>query len=193
MDKLILVRHAAPATDPCVAPSQWPLSEAGRASIPALAEALLPYLPAALYASREAKAVETASLTARALGVKFTPWQGLNEHLRSTDDWLSNDEFETKIVELYTRPSEVVFGAESADAAHSRFAAAIAALTAEAPTGNLIAFTHGTVMTLLVSHANAGTEPLAFWRTLKLPAVVVLDRATLTLEKVIEKVGADGD
>ncbi len=193
MDKLVLVRHAAPATDPCVAPSQWPLAEAGRASIPALTEALLPYLPATLYTSREAKAAETASLTARALGVKFTSWPGLHEHVRSTDDWLSSDEFLAKIEALYAQPRDIVFGAESADAAHSRFAAAIAALTAEAPAGNLVAFTHGLVMSLLVSRANAGIEPLAFWRALKLPAVVVLNRATLALEKVIEKVGPHGD
>jgi broad specificity phosphatase PhoE len=98
-----------------------------------------------------------------------------------------------KIEAMYSQPKELVFGAESADATHARFAAAIAGLTAVAPPGNLIAFTHGVVMTLLVSRANAGIEPLAFWRALKLPAVVVLNRATLELEKVIEKVGLDGD
>ena len=50
----------------------------------------------------------------------------------------------------------------------------------------------GTVLTLLVSRANAGVEPLAFWRRLGLPAVVVVDRDTLELESVIEKADGDG-
>ena len=191
MSKLILVRHAQPATDPCVAPSQWPLSEAGRASCAPLAEALRPYLPAALYASREAKAAETAALTARALGTRFAPWPGLHEHQRSSTDWLSEAEFQASLEALYARPSEVVFGDESADAAHARFAAAVSALLAEAPPGNVVIFTHGTVMTLLVCRANAGLDPLAFWRKLRLPALVVVERGTLGLEGVIEKVGAD--
>ena len=189
MAKLLLVRHAAPATDPCVAPAQWPLSDMGRASCAPLAEALRPYLPAALYASREAKAAETAALVARALGVRFAPGAGLHEHTRTTDDWLdSAAEFQARIGALFARPSEVVFGTESADAAHARFAEAVAALRAAAPAGNLILFTQGTVLTLLVARANAGLDPLAFWRSLGQPAVVVLDRDTLALETVIKKV-----
>ncbi len=191
MAKLILVRHALPATDPCVAAAQWPLSETGRARCAALAEALRTYLPAALYASREAKAAETASLVARALGTRFAPWPGLHEQARSNVDWLSDAEFQTQIEGLFARPAEVVFGNESADAAHARFAAAVAALVSAAPAGNLIVFTHGTVLTLFVARANAGVAPLDFWRRLGLPAVVVLDRDTLALETVLEKVGAD--
>ena len=191
MAKLILVRHAPPATDPCVAAAQWPLSEVGRARCAPLADALRPYLPAALYASREAKAAETASLVARALRTRFAPWPGLHEQARSNVDWLSDAEFQAQIEGLFARPAEVVFGDESADAAHARFAAAVAALVAGAPAGNLIVFTHGTVLTLLVCRANLRIAPLPFWRRLGLPAVVVLDRDTLALETVVEKVGAD--
>lgn len=192
MSKLILVRHAAPATDPCVTAAQWPLSAAGRASCAPLAEALRPYLPAALYASREAKAAETAGLVARALGTRFAAWSGLHEHARATVEWLAPAEFQAQIEGLFTRPAEVVFGEESADAAHARFAGAVAALLAAAPAGNVLAFTHGTVMALFVARANPGLAALEFWQRLSLPAVVVLDRATLALETVIEKVGGDG-
>lgn len=192
MAKLILVRHAPPATDPCVTAAQWPLSAAGRASCGPLAEALRPYMPAALYASREAKAAETAALVARALDTRFAPWPGLHEHARASVEWLGAAEFQAQVEALHARPAEVVFGEESADAAHARFAAAVAALTAEAPAGNVMVFTHGTVMALLVARANAGLNALDFWRRLGLPAVVVLDRATLALETVLEKVGGDG-
>ncbi len=128
---------------------------------------------------------------ARALGTRFAPWPGLHEQARSSVEWLGDAEFQAQIEALYAHPAEVVFGDESADAAHGRFAAAVAALVAAAPAGNLIAFTHGTVLTLLVSRANPGIDPLPFWRRLGLPAVVVLDRDTLVLEQVLEKVGAD--
>jgi broad specificity phosphatase PhoE len=190
--KLILVRHAQPATDPCVAPSQWPLSEAGRASCASLAEALRPLLPAALYASREAKAAETAMLTARALETRFSPWAGLHEHVRTRVGWLSQVEFRAGVEALFARPGEAAFGDESADAAHARFAAAVTRLLAEAPAGNVVAFTHGTVITLLVTRANADLAPLAFWRRLGLPSLVVVERVTLRLERVVERVGDDG-
>jgi len=194
MAKLILVRHAPPATDPCVAASQWPLSEAGRATCAPLAEALRPYLPAVLYASREAKAAETAALVARALGTRFGPWPGLHEHVRSNADWLSDAEYQAGIAALHARPDEVAFGDESADGAHARFAAAVKALLAEtpqAPAGNVMLFTHGTVMALFAGRANPGVDPLDLWRRLRLPAVLVLDRATLALETVIEEIRAN--
>lgn len=191
MSKLVLVRHAQPATDPCIGPTQWPLAEHGRASCAPLAETLRPYLPATLYASREVKAAETAMLTARALGTRFTAWPGLHEHVRTTAGWLSEVDFQARIEALYARPTEAVYGEESADSAHARFSEAVAALLAEAQPGNVIVFTHGTVLTLLVSRATAGVDPLAFWRRLGLPAVVVLDRATLALQSVLEKVAVD--
>jgi broad specificity phosphatase PhoE len=168
------------------------LSDAGRQRCPALAQALEAYLPAALYASREAKATETAALTARALGVTFAVRPGLQEHARTTDDWLAPDAFQAAIANLFARPSDVVFGQESADQAHARFAAAVEALLAEHPQGNVIVVTHGTVLTLFVSRAIPGIDPLEFWRRLRLPAVVVLARSTMGLEAVLPEVGADG-
>jgi broad specificity phosphatase PhoE len=192
MSKLILVRHAASSPDPCVAPSQWPLSDVGRQSCAALAQALAPYLPAALYSSREAKATETAALTARALGLGFAVRPGLQEHARTTDDWLAPEAFQAAVAGLFARPAEVVFGQESADQAHARFAAAVDGLLAEPAQGNIVVFTHGTVLTLFVSRAVSGIEPLDFLRRLGLPAVVVLSRPQLALEAVLPEVTAHG-
>ena len=90
MPKLILVRHAAPATDACVAPNQWLLSDAGRQSVQALAQALRPFWPAVLVSSREAKAAETAALLARELGVKYSTAPGLQEQSRASVGWVSD-------------------------------------------------------------------------------------------------------
>jgi broad specificity phosphatase PhoE len=192
MTKLILVRHAAPSMDACVASNQWPLSEAGRASVPALAQALSPYWPAALISSREAKAAETAALLARALGTRFTTVPGLQEHGRASVGWVSDAEFHAGLAGLFARPAEVVFGDESADQAYERFRAAVNDVLDLFPDQNVAVVTHGTVMTLLITRNESNPDPLAFWHRLGLPAVAVLSRPDLALERLIEKVDVDG-
>jgi broad specificity phosphatase PhoE len=195
MPKLILVRHAAPATDACVAPNQWPLSDAGRQSVHALAQALTPFWPAVLVSSREAKAAETAALLARELGTRYTTAPGLQEHARASVGWLSDQEFEAGIASLFARPSEAVFGDESADQAYARFRAAVSGVLDQHPEENVALVTHGTVMTLLITRAQqapAEQDPRAFWKRLSLPAMAVLSRPDWRLEQLIEKVEVDG-
>jgi len=192
MPKLILVRHAAPATDACVAANQWPLSDAGRRSVHGLAQALAPFWPAVLVSSREAKAAETAALLARELGTKYTTAPGLQEQSRASLGWVSDQEFEAGIATLFSRPAEAVFGDESADQAYERFRAAVTGLLDQHPDENVVLVTHGTVMTLLVTRAEDGQDPLAFWHQLGLPAVAVLSRPDWRLEQLIEKVESDG-
>jgi broad specificity phosphatase PhoE len=195
MPKLILVRHAAPATDACVAANQWPLSDAGRQSVRGLARTLAPFWPAVLVSSREAKAAETAALLARELGGRYTTAPGLQEQNRTSLGWLSDQEFGAGIAALFARPSEAVFGDESADRAYERFRAAVNGVLDQHPDENVALVTHGTVMTLLVTRAQpapAGQDPLAFWQRLGLPAVAVLSRPDWVLMQLIEKVEADG-
>ncbi len=190
MSRLILIRHSIPATDPCVAASQWPLSDAGRQRCLPLARCLSPFLPFSLFSSREAKAGETAALVARELGLAFATRPGLHEHARASVPWLADADFQAGIEALFARPAEIVFGDESADRAHARFVSAIAAIQAEHATGSLAIVAHGTVMSLFVARA-AGLAPLTLWRTLGLPAVIVLDRATLAVEQIIPEVSHD--
>ena len=131
-------------------------------------------------------------MTARALGVSFAPRAGLQEHARASAEWLAAADYQAAIEGLFSRPGEVVFGEESGDQAHARFAAAVYELLQEHPADNVIVFAHGTVMTLFVSRAAAGIEPIAFWRQLGMPAVVVMSRPGLELEKVIAEVRTDG-
>lgn len=192
MSKLILVRHAAPATDGGVAPNQWPLSDAGRQSCRELARVLAPYWPAALVASREAKAAETAALLARTLGGPYSTAPGLQEHARANVGWLGLPEYQAGIAAVFARPGQVAFGDESADQAYERFRTAVTAILDRHPDENVALVTHGTVLTLFVSRVQPGLEPLAFWQRLGLPAVAVLSRPSLALEQLIEKVEADG-
>ena len=188
MPKLILVRHSEPATDACVAPNQWPLSEVGRKRSAELANVLARYFPAVLYSSREAKAVETAALVGRQLGVPYTAIAGLQEHSRTSAGWLSAEEYRAGMEALFARPAETVFGDQSADQAYERFAATVNVLLERHPEENLVVVTHGTVITLLIQRNTPALDPLQFWQKLGLPAVVVLSRPELALEQLIEKV-----
>ena len=192
MPKLILVRHAAPATDPCVLPTQWPLSDTGRQSCAALAGELAAYLPAVLVSSREAKAVETAALLGRALKVGYKAMAGLQEHARNSVGWLSEDEYRAGLAALHAKPAEAVFGDESADQARARFTVALDGLLAEHPDESVVVVTHGTVMTLFVQLTTPGIVPMEFWQRLGLPSAAILNRPNLDLERLIEKVETDG-
>lgn len=191
MPNLIPVWHAAPATGPRVAAAHWPLSAAGRARCAALAAVLAPYLPAVLFSSREAKAAETAALTARALAVRYAPRAGLEEHARASAGWLGAEAYHAAIERLFARPAEGAFGDESAGQAHARFAAAVHGPLEEQSEGNANVFARGTAMALFVAGAVAGVEPLAFWRQLGMPAVFLI-WPELGLEQVTAEVRPDG-
>jgi broad specificity phosphatase PhoE len=55
---------------------------------------------------------------------------------------------------------------------------------------NVMAFTHGTVLTLFVARVT-GLEPFALWKRLGLPSFVVLSLPQLELVRVVEKLTAD--
>ena len=100
--------------------------------------------------------------------------------------------FETGIAALFARPSEAVFGDESADQAYERFRAAVSGVLGQHPDDNVVLVTHGTVMTLLITRAQIGSDALSFWKCLGLPAAAVLSRPDWALEQLIDKVEAHG-
>jgi broad specificity phosphatase PhoE len=74
---------------------------------------------------------------------------------------------------LFARPHELVFGNETAQQAHTRFAGAVAQVVERHPVGNIVIVTHGTVISLFVAvHANL--DPFALWKQLAMPSFVVL-------------------
>jgi broad specificity phosphatase PhoE len=167
----------------------------GRHSVRGLAQALAPFWPAVLVSSREAKAAETVALLARELGARYTTAPGLQEQASASVGWVSDQEYEAGIAALFARPAEAVFGDESADQAYERFRAAVTGVLDQHPDENVVLVTHGTVMTLLITRAQpaqAGQDPLAFWKRLGLPSLAVLNQPDWLLEQLIEKVEADG-
>jgi broad specificity phosphatase PhoE len=182
--RLVLVKHSAPTVLATVPAPDWRLSLTGVARCAALAERLRPFDARAIATSVEPKAVETATLVGEPLGLPVELVEGLHEHDRRETKLLADAAFEQAIASLFARPQVLIFGRETAASALTRFDAAVRDVLAAAPPENdVIVVSHGTVISLFVA-AHAGTDGLALWKQLGLPSFVVLDRATLALERV---------
>jgi broad specificity phosphatase PhoE len=179
-DRLILVKHAMPVIVPDAPPRTWRLSDEGRLAAARLAEELAAFDAVAVVTSLEPKAVETGQIIANRLTVTTSTAPGLHEHERDIVPFDNTELFHRRIRRLFDEPDQVVYGTETADAAHLRFEQAVRAVEAAQPTGTLIVVAHGTVISLLVARAN-GFDPFPFWQALGLPEAVVVDRGTFTL------------
>jgi broad specificity phosphatase PhoE/GNAT superfamily N-acetyltransferase len=182
---LILGRHSSPEIDPAVPGSQWRLSEEGRRRCYLLAQRLSPYGLSAVLSSVEPKAVETAQIVARQLGLPCEAVEGLQEHDRSNEVGLDLAQFHDAVARLFAHPNELVFGRETAEQARTRFAGALEGALARYPEDNVAAIAHGTVLSLFLAHV-AGLDAHAFWQRLGLPCFVVLSRPDLRLVTVVE-------
>ncbi|HYI14370.1 MAG TPA: histidine phosphatase family protein, partial [Thermomicrobiales bacterium] len=114
------------------------------------------------------------------LALPSTAMPGLHEHERDVVPFDSTERFHDRIRQFFADPASVVYGTESADAAHARFATAICDVLAAHPSGSLAVVAHGTVISLLVARANS-IEPFPFWAGLDLPSFVVVERDSFVL------------
>lgn len=174
MRHLILIRHSETQRVPGVNAHLWELSEEGRQRCAALADRLRAHNLRAIVSSEEPKALQTAQPVAAALAIPLHTAPGLHEHDRRNVPYLGDDAvFQATIRRLFAEPSVLIYGNETADQAHERFAGAVRSATAAHPDGDIAIVTHATVLTLFVSRL-AGVEPFAFWSRLGMPAVVWL-------------------
>lgn len=186
--KLVLVRHSLPEFVTGMPASQWQLSAEGRQRCETLAGRLATYDLAAVVASEEPKAAETGRIVARILGLPFKMAPGLHEHERGVvRDLEDREAFQTQVAAFFAQPGELVFGRETAEEAHARFAAAVIAVLEQHPHGNLAIVSHGTVMALFIARANR-LDPILFWKSLGLPAFAVLSLPSFRLLGVAERV-----
>jgi broad specificity phosphatase PhoE len=180
MRRLILVRHSLPEIRREVPAAQWRLSADGVARSRALSRRLNPSGAACVFTSCEPKAVETARVLAEEWGMPLEEVPGLHEHERPQAQILTRDAFEERVRNLFARPDELVFGAETATAARRRFTMALMRLIART-TGDVVVVSHGTVMTLFVAES-AGVEPFAFWKRQQMPCAVTLALPEMRIE-----------
>ena len=186
-NKLLLIRHSQSQPDPARPASQWPLSAEGRQRCGPLADRLAAYAPNAIVTSHERKAIETGALVAARLGIPAAVAGGLHEHQRDHVIWLPNPTFEQAVATFFARPDELVFGEETADQAGARFEASVRSILAGHPGQTVALVAHGTVITLFVA-AHAGIAALPFWKSLGMPALIVMTLPNLELLEVIERV-----
>ncbi|UFN46830.1 histidine phosphatase family protein [Roseomonas sp. OT10] len=117
------------------------------------AAAALPELAgiASVWASTETKAIEGAGLLAGALGLGVGVHPGLGENDRSATGYLPREEFEQVADAFFARPHDSVRGWERAADAQARVLAAVEAVLAAAPPGDVAIVAHGGVGALLLA------------------------------------------
>lgn len=169
-------------------PSLWRLTEAGRMNCTPVAEHLAAHHPDIIITSAEPKAAETAQIVADILGRPFEISEGLGEHDRSNVEFLSTERFEAAVAEFFREPRRLVFGRETADQAHSRFAGAVDRIVADHPGKTVVLVTHGTVIALYVARGPA-LDPLPLWKRLGTPAFVVVSLPERQVPKIVDRVG----
>ena len=180
MRSLILVRHSLPVLRRDVPAADWHLSPEGVLRAREFARRLLRTDAACVFTSTEPKAIETAQAIAGELNVPVEQAPGLHEHERPEAQLLSRESFEQRISDLFARPDELVFGAETAAQARKRFTMAVMRLVARGP-GDVIVVTHGTVMALFVAEVT-GIEPFAFWKRQQMPCATRLKLPELQID-----------
>ena len=172
MRRLILIRHSVSAVDPDVPPAEWHLTPEGVTRAEALARSFDPGTASCIFSSSEPKALETARVLGEIWRLPVEEVPGLHEHERPANRILSAEQFEATIGALFARPSEIVFGAESAGAARQRFAAAVTGLV-ERHDGDIVIVTHGTVMALFVA-LHTGRDAFEVWKQQQMPCATTL-------------------
>jgi 2,3-bisphosphoglycerate-dependent phosphoglycerate mutase len=187
MQKLILIKHAAPLVDPAKSSDLWKLSEAGREQAARLAESLRALELASMVSSEEPKANETAEIIARALGVNVNTSHDLREHDRRNVPHMRSRDFISMVELFFRKPNERVLGSETASEALARFEKAVDEVIASHPEGNVGIVAHGTVIALYLA-AHSQRNGFELWRAMGLPSYAVIGLPERAVERVVEKI-----
>ena len=172
MQRLLLVRHAAPIIGSSVASEEWVLSPEGEEAAEQLALALASYGSLPVYASPEAKAVHTARPIARQWGVEV----GIERDLREVRGrpWVDSRAEYEETVGRYLR-GEAVDGWEERTGARRRIATAVEKLMG--PDQDVLVVSHGLVFVLWLSWLLKVEPDTLFpvWRTIRFPDLCIVD------------------
>src|SRR5262249_7825431 len=153
-----LIKHAAPLVIPGTPPEEWKLSDKGRESCVALADALREHAPAVIVSSDEPKANETAQIVASRLSVPSETAADLHEHDRSNVPHMRSGEFISHMEVFFRKRDERVLGRETAREAEDRFADATDQVLQKHSQGNVAVVSHGTVIALFLAE-HGGKHP----------------------------------
>lgn len=171
--RVVLVRHGTPDIEKGVPAAEWKLSACGRDATISLAQSLRGYVFDAIASSPESKAMGTAEAIAFQLGLAVETEPGFSEHLRRSVGFLTQEELGSAIARLFNHPDNLVFGEETASQAYARFCAALERQS-DRGAHDILVVTHGTIMSIYLSRV-LNFDPLPFWRSLNMPAAVILE------------------
>jgi broad specificity phosphatase PhoE len=144
--------HPQVKIDPAVPVPRWGLSDIGRARVEALAAAATLAATTAVISSGETKAIETAEILARALGVTIEIREAMHENDRSSTGFLPPPAFEEMANRFFANPTISVDGWERAIDAQTRIVAEVEKVLARKFVGDVLFVGHGAVGTLLLCH-----------------------------------------
>ncbi|HEY8380586.1 MAG TPA: histidine phosphatase family protein [Microvirga sp.] len=151
MNIALFISHPEVVVDPGVPVPRWHLSDKGVHRMRAFAASTDVQKLAAVWASRETKAIEAAGLLAGHFGLAVGVHEALHENDRSATGFLPPPEFERTADAFFAHPEESVRGWERAVDAQARVATAVDELLDRSPPQGTIAFVaHGGVGTLLL-------------------------------------------
>ncbi len=179
MALLYLIRHPHTRVDLDVPASEWGLSAAGEAQTTVLLKA--PFWPhiAAIYPSREPKALAAAKEAALAYTLPVIPRAALGEVDRTA--YVPPDEatYQATVSAFFANQDHSPHGWEPARAALERIKAEIARLDAlHDPDDSFVIISHGLVLSLLLADLRGEPPTLDSWRGVGFAAVAALDRAS---------------
>ncbi len=177
---LILIKHSVPEVVENTPAREWHLSEDGKLRAERLAKRLIAYQPEVLFSSVEPKAKETAEMIAALHNLHVHFAENLREHDRSNAPYLSKAEFQNAVREFFANPEMLMFGNETANQSYDRFSKAIHALLEAHKDRTIAVVSHGTVISLFISHL-FNTSGYFLWKELGLPSFIVLDMNSNTL------------
>lgn len=145
--------HPQVAIDPDTSVPDWSLSTQGRARL--LAALHRPWLRTlrCIVTSEERKAIETAELVGKAIGVAVEVRPGMGENDRSATGFITPDRFEAAADAFFAEPEVSWKGWETAVDAQRRIVAAVSKALNEVDADSPVLFVgHGAVGTLLKCH-----------------------------------------
>ena len=153
MRRLVFLTHPEVVIDPAVPVPRWHLRPEGIAKLRRFAASGALAGIGAVWASTEAKAIETAGILAAARGLGVRVREDLGENDRSSTGYLPPAEFERMADAFFANPTESVRGWERAVDVQARILGAVRALVAaETAPGDILVAAHGAVGALLRGH-----------------------------------------
>ncbi|CAH0284475.1 histidine phosphatase family protein [Roseomonas sp. CECT 9278] len=143
----LFVSHPEVVIDPAVPVPRWHLSPEGIARLRRL---VIDTAPAAVWASDETKAIESAGILAARFGLPVQVHRGLAEMDRSSTGYRPRAAFERLADAFFARPEESIEGWERAVDAQRRVVAAAQEILSGHGGGDIIMVGHGGTGALLM-------------------------------------------